>query len=116
MSEQPLLSASDTADTPVADAMPETIERSIATWLKRYLADLLDLSLDEIDEETTFDRYGLDSLASVGMITDLGDWLGYELDAAAPNDAPSIRLLARELAADDEVRAAYIRRFGCEAS
>jgi acyl carrier protein len=114
MNKQPLLSASDAAETCVADVMPQAVERSIATWLKSYLADLLDLSLDKIDEETTFDRYGLDSLASVGMIADLGDWLGYELDVAAPDDSPSILLLARELAADDKVRAAYVRRFGCE--
>jgi acyl carrier protein len=116
MDKQSLVSAPDAAETRDTDAMPQAIERSIATWLKSYLADLLDLSLDKIDEETTFDRYGLDSLASVGMIADLGDWLGYELDAAAPNDSPSILLLARELAADDKVRAAYVRRFGCEAA
>jgi acyl carrier protein len=113
MNEQP--SASDTVETRVADFTPQAIERSIATWLKRYLADLLDLSLDKIDEEKTFDRYGLDSLVSIGMITDLGDWLGYELDAAAPNDLPSILLLARGLASDDKVRSAYVRRFGWEA-
>jgi acyl carrier protein len=96
--------------------MPQAIERSIATWLKSYLADLLDLSLDEIDENTTFDRYGLDSLAAVGMISDLGSWLNYELDAATPYDSPSILLLARELAADEKVRAAYVRRFGREVS
>jgi acyl carrier protein len=96
--------------------MPQAIERSIATWLKSYLADLLDLRLGEIDENTTFDRYGLDSLATVGMISDLGSWLNHELDAATPNDYPSILLLARELAADEKVRAAYVRRFGREVS
>jgi acyl carrier protein len=116
MNEQALFSASDTVETSVADVMPQAIERSIATWLKGYLADLLDLSLGEIDEDTTFDRYGLDSLATVGMISDLGSWLNYELDAATPNDSPSILLLARELAADEKVRAAYVRRFGREVS
>ena len=103
--------------TDVGAILPQAIERSIAIWLKSYLADLLALGLDEIDENTTFDRYGLDSLASVGMISDLGNWLelDYELDAAAPNDSPSILLLARDLAADEKVRAAYVRRFGCQA-
>lgn len=91
---------------------PQAIEQSIAAWLRRYLADLLGLEPDKIDEEAPFDRYGLDSLASVGMIADLEAWLGYELDAAAPNDFPSIRSLARELAADANVRAAFARQFG----
>ena len=91
---------------------PQAIEQSIAAWLKRYLADLLELEIDKIDEEATFDHYGLDSLASVGMIADLEAWLRYELDAAAPNDFPSISSLARELATDGKVRAAFARQFG----
>lgn len=91
---------------------PEAIEQSIAAWLRRYLADLLGLEADKIDDETSFDRYGLDSLASVGMIADLEAWLRHELDAAAPNDFPSIRSLARQLAADAGVRAAFARQFG----
>jgi acyl carrier protein len=51
-------------------------------------------------------------LVSVGLVADLGDWLDYELDPAAPNDFPSIQSLARELAADERVRAAYLRRIG----
>jgi acyl carrier protein len=102
----------DAIETGAADATAEAVEQSIAAWLRSYLADLLDLSLDKIDDDTTFDRYGLDSLTSIGMITDLGNWLSYELDAAAPNDYPSIKSLAQQLARDDKVRASYARQFG----
>lgn len=112
MDERTTLLAADSVDTAAGDLTPEAIEQSIASWLKSYLADLLDLRVDQVDEEMTFDRFGLDSLASVGMIADLGEWLGYEFDAAAPNDFPSIRSLARELAADEKARAAYALRFG----
>lgn len=99
------------ADAPKdAEATPEAIAGAIAAWLKSYLADLLDMDLEEIDVETSFDRLGLDSLVSVGTMSDLGDWLGCELDPAAPNDFPTIQSLARHLAGDDMVRAAYLRR------
>src|SRR5262249_12004669 len=112
MDERTTLLAADSVDTAAGDLKAEAIEQSSAAGLKSYLADLLDLRVDQVDEEMTFDRFGLDSLASVGMIADLGEWLGYEFDAAAPNDFPSIRSLARELAADEKARAAYALRFG----
>ncbi len=102
----------NTAKHRVMDVTPVVIERSIAEWLKCYLGDLLGLEVDEIDSDVTFDRYGLDSLATVSMASDLEAWLGYEVDAAAPYDYPCIRSLARELAADGKLRACCANRFG----
>lgn len=86
------------------------IEREIAGWMRGYLAELLEIPLEEIDDDTSFDRYGLDSLASVGMIGDLEEWLGVELDPVLASDHPSIRALARALAADERRRLLLTRR------
>jgi acyl carrier protein len=96
----------------IPDLTRSEVERSVAAWLKSYLADLLEFGADEIDEEKTFDRFGLDSLTSVAMVGDLEEWLGYELDPAAPNEHPSIGSLSRELAADDRLRAAFANKIG----
>ncbi len=95
-----------------ADLGAAAIEREIAAWMKSYLADLLEIDLAEIDDANSFDRYGLDLLASVGMIGDLEEWLGCELDPALASDYPSIRALARQLASDQHLRAILTRRLG----
>ena len=95
-----------------ADFGAAAVEREIAQWMKSYLADLLEIDVAEIDEEISFDRYGLDSLASVGMLGDLEEWLGSELDPALSSDHPSIKALARQLASDDRLRVILTRRLG----
>ena len=67
----------------------------IETWLVRYVAELLDI--EDVDVETPFDRYGLDSASVAGMMGDLGDWLGYKLDPSIPFDYPTIEALAKHL-------------------
>jgi acyl carrier protein len=93
-----------------ATALPadetELVMQSIVNWLKAYLSDLLELRPEDVNERTTFDRFGLDSSALVGMLGDLGEWLGVELDPAAAYDEPSIAQLACFLAADERVYAA----------
>ena len=98
-----------TTEERAADPGAAAVEREIAAWMRGYLADLLELEIGEIDDETSFDRYGLDSLASVGMIGDLEEWLGYELDPALISDHPSIKALAHVLAGDERLRARFAR-------
>lgn len=81
-------------------------EQVISSWLKSYLADLLSLPEEEIDESTVLQRYGLDSSAAVGLAGDLGDWLGYELDPTITYDHPSIRALSAALSQDAKLLAA----------
>jgi acyl carrier protein len=76
-------------------ASPSAAE--IQDWIVAYLADLLDVSADEIDVAIPFDRYGLDSSAAIGMTGDLEDWLGVEIDPTVLYDYPTIQGLARQL-------------------
>ncbi|NER50873.1 MAG: acyl carrier protein, partial [Symploca sp. SIO1A3] len=44
----------------------------IQNWLVSYIADLLEISPNEVDLTTPFDRYGLDSSSVVGLTAELG--------------------------------------------
>jgi acyl carrier protein len=66
----------------------------ISDWLVSYIADLLEIEPDEVDVETTFARYGLDSSAAVILTGDLGNWLGKEIEPTIMYDYPTIAKLA----------------------
>jgi acyl carrier protein len=71
---------------------------SVQEWLTHYLANLLDMEPDDVDVETPFEGYGLDSAAAVAMTGDLEDWLQIELDPTLVYDYPTIEKLANHLA------------------
>ncbi|MCW5315186.1 MULTISPECIES: acyl carrier protein [unclassified Nostoc] len=69
----------------------------IKEWLISYLADLLEIEPEQINVETTFARYGLDSSVAVVLTGDLGNLLGKELDLRVIWDYPTIASLAQHL-------------------
>lgn len=79
--------------------------KEIQNWIVNYLGTLLEINPDEINVSTSFDRYGLDSAAAVGMIADLEDWLNRELDPTLVYDYPNIEILAQHLAEDSAIAA-----------
>lgn len=91
---------------------PEDLEVEIAFWCRAYLAEILELNTDEIDTTTSFERYGLDSSATVGLTGDLSEWLAYQVDTEAPYDYPSISKLSRALAGNEKLLAAVARSRG----
>ncbi|PSF37574.1 phosphopantetheine-binding protein [Aphanothece hegewaldii CCALA 016] len=70
----------------------------IQDWLSSYLAQLLEIDLQEIEPQTSFERYGLDSSAMVVLSGDLQEWLGQKLDPTLLYDYPNIETLAQYLA------------------
>ncbi|MBK1987684.1 acyl carrier protein [Sphaerospermopsis aphanizomenoides BCCUSP55] len=70
----------------------------IREWIVAYMSDLLEIEPDEVDVETTFARYGLDSSAAVILTGDLGNWLGKEIEPTIMYDYPTIAKLAEYLA------------------
>lgn len=78
----------------------EQAEVMVIEWLQQYLGELLDIEPDDVDIDTPFDRYGLDSSAAVGMTGDLSAWIGAAVDPAAPYDYPSIRQLSHAMVTD----------------
>jgi acyl carrier protein len=101
---------SSIATAALADDSVDELRTAIAVWLKRYLIEVLGPAAAALDDRAAFDRYGLDSAAAIAMSSDLGQWLGCEIDAAVAYEHPSIARLSRALATDATVRAAAARR------
>ncbi|MGA7953399.1 MAG: acyl carrier protein [Gloeobacterales cyanobacterium] len=69
----------------------------IQDWLVNRLAQLLEIEPDEVEVDITFDRYGLDSSAAIGLTGDLADWLGMEIEPTLLYDYPTVEALAQYL-------------------
>lgn len=78
------------------DKQPPTVSQ-IQNYLISYLAELLEIEPQEINIKIPFDRYSLDSSASIEMITRLEDWLGWELDPTTLYYYPTVDALAKHL-------------------
>lgn len=74
-------------------------QQQIQTWMIDYLAKLLMLDRARIDVTDTFESYGLDSAAMVGMTGDLSDWVGIEIDPVIAYDHPTIDALSAQVVA-----------------
>jgi len=85
-----------------AHKLPTVAE--IQGWLFSYLADLLEVDPDEIDETIPFDAYNLDSSAAIELTGDLEDWLGRKLSPILLYDYPTIGTLAQHLSQEDELK------------
>lgn len=66
-------------------------------WIVSYLANLLEISPDEIEVDVSFDTYGLDSSAAIGLTGELEDWLGKEVDPTLLYDYPTVEALVEYL-------------------
>jgi acyl carrier protein len=71
----------------------------IQQWMVNYVAELLDVSCLEVKTDVPFDRYGFNSLVTVGMAGDLEEWLGLKLDPTLVYDYPTIDALSAHLSA-----------------
>jgi acyl transferase domain-containing protein/acyl-CoA synthetase (AMP-forming)/AMP-acid ligase II/pimeloyl-ACP methyl ester carboxylesterase len=71
----------------------------IECWLTQQLATVLQLPVDQIDPETPFSSFGLDSLQAVQLSAQLEDWLGVPLAPTLIYDYPTIAALAAHLGA-----------------
>ncbi|MGA7938126.1 MAG: acyl carrier protein [Kovacikia sp.] len=72
----------------------------IQDWLIARLAELLEIDPEDVDTDITFDRYGLDSSAAVGLTGDLADWLGMEIEPTLLYDYLTVEALTQHLATE----------------
>lgn len=70
----------------------------IRSWLVSQVARELGLEPQALDVRAPLSRFGLDSVASIGLACDLEDWLGRPVPPELLSDYPSIDTLARRLA------------------
>ena len=73
--------------------------RDIQAWLLDYVARLTQVPAAELHPTDAFTSLGLDSVASVAMAGDLGDWIGRPIDPTLAYDHPSIEAVSRHIAA-----------------
>jgi len=76
----------------------------VKDWLTSYLAQLLGIDRREVDPAFSFELYGLDSSAAVGLSGDLNDLLGREFDTSLAYDFPTIDALVAHLESTEVVR------------
>lgn len=81
---------------PAGDSTPR-----IEAWLRRWVADELQIKVDAVDAAAPVREYGLDSVAAVRLVTELEQVLGRRVDVSLLWREPSIRSLARALDAGE---------------
>lgn len=86
------------APCPPLAAAGHEAEQALRGWLQALLAAELRMSASEVDPDTHFGVYGLDSLAATSLALHIGDQLGRTLEATVFWDYPNCSMLARFLA------------------
>lgn len=56
-----------------------TDEKSILSWLKKYIANVLSIEVTSISDTDGLDSLGLDSAITTALAMDLENWLGIEV-------------------------------------
>lgn len=73
-------------------------KEQLIEWLRAYIAALLNIRENRIENHIPFDRYGLDSLAMAGLVGDLSETIGLELDTDEAYNHSTIERLACRVA------------------
>ncbi|HJQ20952.1 MAG TPA: aminotransferase class I/II-fold pyridoxal phosphate-dependent enzyme [Gemmatimonadaceae bacterium] len=69
----------------------------LEAWLRRWVADELQIDVTTVDATASVRDYGLDSVAAVRLVTELERVLGHRVDVSLLWREPSIRSLSRAL-------------------
>ena len=94
------MSAANMARTVETDVPVEATahdREAIQTWLVDYLARVLEIKVEDVSVVDSFQEFGLDSAAAVGLTGDLGRWLGRKLEPTLAYDYPTIEALSAHL-------------------
>ena len=86
------------ARAPEDDLLARRSSAQIQAWIVSHMASLLDVPAAQIDPSRTFEQYGLDSIAAVALLSDLGVWLGQDLDTNLIDRDATIASLSKQLA------------------
>ena len=70
---------------------------SLEAWLRRWVADELQIDVRTIDSTASLREYGLDSVAAVRLVIELEQVLGHRVDVSLLWKEPSIRSLSQAL-------------------
>lgn len=73
-------------------------QKDIQEWIVEQLAQRLQVSTDDVDTQTPFSDYGLDSTQILAMVAKLERWLGMELPTTLLYNYPTVETLSARLA------------------
>ncbi len=90
------------AETQSCEAVSSPSAADIQGWLKAYLATSLDLSPEEIDIDTDFVDFGMNSMSMIDVSGELETLLGRRLDPTLVLDYSNIRALSEYLVDDSD--------------
>jgi len=65
-------------------------KEQITDWIRSYLSGIINIPEKNIQTNISFSRYGLDSLTTLGMLGDLSQEIGIELEADLAYVYPTI--------------------------
>ncbi|WP_330203330.1 acyl carrier protein [Cyanobacterium sp. Dongsha4] len=71
----------------------------VESWLIAYIAKVMEIESEKIEITIPLEQYGLDSRTALGMIADLEDKFGGEIDPTLIYQNPTIESLAKHLLA-----------------
>lgn len=80
---------------------PPPSKAAIQRWLQLRIAEVVQISADEVDIDSPFSYYGLDSVAALGISGELEIWLGRKLSPTLTWDHPNIERLSAFLAHEE---------------
>lgn len=75
----------------------DTSRDAIVLWCREFVADLLQIPLDDVDAEVDFDHLGIDSALAVSLLTEVEE--RYDVDIAPDQlfENPNLAALASSL-------------------
>ena len=76
---------------------PNLDTASVSRWLQEKIASRLEVTAEEVSEDTYFDDFGLDSTEALVLAGELEKLLGFELPATALWYHPTIRELSAHI-------------------
>jgi acyl-CoA synthetase (AMP-forming)/AMP-acid ligase II/acyl carrier protein len=94
-----VLARSDQTVDDVAFVLGDGTDASapVEAWLRRWVADELQIDVRIVDPTASLREYGLDSVAAVRLVTELEQVLGHRVDVSLLWREPSIRSLSKAL-------------------
>lgn len=72
-------------------------ERELRAWMVAQVGRTIGEPEASIDTSSTFSRFGIDSVQTLELVTELSSWLGTELDPVVLFEYPNIDALAKHL-------------------
>jgi len=84
----------------------------IEAWLRRWVADELQMDVRAVDPTASVREYGLDSVAAVRLVTELEQVLGHRVEVSILWREPSIRSLSKALEAGGHLLATRLPERG----